>query len=327
MIRELLGLQKSYLDRYFQSFDTDRAEAILQFLQNCCGTVVLSGVGKSGYVAQKIAATLLSTGTKAFFLDPIHAVHGDLGFVDKNDCFIAFSKSGESHELLDLLPFIRKRGVKCAAIVSNERSRLARASDLCISLPVERELCPFDLAPTTSTTVQLLFGDLLAVALMRSKQIPLGEIAQNHPGGWIGRRISLKVFDLMLKEGDLPLCRETDLLIDSLHELSAKRCGCLLVVDDAQRLLGMFTDGDLRRAIEKKGSAALQIPLKELMSTHPRTISKDALAIDALRQMEEDPSRLIAALPVLGEWGTVSGLLRMHDILQAGLIREPPTDS
>ncbi len=318
MIRELIDEQRRYLNAYFEQLDCAKAAVILQALQDCRGTIVLSGVGKSGHIAEKIAATFLSTGTKAFFLDPTHAVHGDLGYVMEQDVFLALSKSGESQELLELVPFVRKRGAKSIAIVSNEQSRLARACDLFISLPVERELCPFDLAPTTSTAVQLLFGDCMAVALMRAKHVTLNDFALNHPGGFIGRRISLRVEDLMLKGDGMPLCRPTDHLIDILPELTLKRCGCLLVVDEMQELKGIFTDGDLRRSLEMMGSSALESMVAELMTPRPRCTSSTMLAWEAMRQMEEDPSRLITVLPVIDN-GRVVGLLRMHDILQAGL--------
>ncbi len=318
MIRELLRQQQGALDHYFRHLVIEPVEAALQILQECRGTLILSGVGKSGYVAKKIAATLLSMGIRAFFLNPMEAVHGDLGFVASSDLFLPFSKSGESQELLDLIPYIRSRGAKTIAIVSNDRSRLARLADFSVTLPVERELCPYDLAPTTSTAVQLLFGDLLAIALMRTKQIPLEEFARNHPGGFIGRRISLKTHDLMLKGEAIPLCRPADRLLDALHELSSKRCGCLLVVGPDKKLLGLFTDGDLRRSLQSKGAAALETSLQDLMSQSPRTIPPDLLALEALRRMEEDPARLITVLPVV-EDGVVVGLLRMHDILQAGL--------
>jgi arabinose-5-phosphate isomerase len=318
MIRELLQEQQQYISTYFEKFDSQKAEAILQILLSCRGTIVLSGVGKSGHIAQKIAATFLSTGTKAFFLDPTHAIHGDLGFVAETDVFLAFSKSGESQELIELVPFVRKRKAISIAVVSSPHSRLAAACDDFIILPVERELCPFDLAPTTSTTVQLLFGDCLAIALMRQKKVTMNEFALNHPGGFIGRRISLRVSDLMLKGDSLPLCNPMDRLISVLPQLSAKRCGCLLVVDEAKSIRGIFTDGDLRRSLELMGSAALESTLGELMTPSPRSISSDHLAFEAMRQMEEDPRRLITVLPVLDN-GRVVGLLRMHDILQAGL--------
>jgi arabinose-5-phosphate isomerase len=318
MIHELLKEQQQYLASYFERLDCQKAQKILEILHSCTGTIVLSGVGKSGHIAQKIAATFLSTGTKAFFLDPTHAVHGDLGYVSESDVFLALSKSGESQELLDLVPFVRKRKAICIALVSGERSRLAKACDHHIVLPVERELCPYDIAPTTSTAVQLLFGDCMAIALMRIKKMSLSALALNHPGGFIGRRISLKVSDLMLSGEALPLCSPKDLLIHVLPELSAKRCGCLLIVDEMRRLMGIFTDGDLRRSLEQMGSAALESTLSKLMTPNPRSTSSDRLAWEAMRHMEQDPHCPITVLPVL-ESGRIVGLLRMHDILQAGL--------
>jgi len=318
MIQELLKKQRQYLSAYFEQLDVRKAEAILQILQHCRGTIVLSGVGKSGHIAQKLAATFLSTGTKAFFLDPTHAVHGDLGYVTDADVFLALSKSGESQELLDLIPFVQKRKAPCIAVVSNENSRLARMCDHFIVLPVEHELCPYDIAPTTSTAVQLLFGDCLAIALMRIKKMSLSDFALNHPGGFIGRRISLKVSDLMQRLEALPICRPGDRLIRVLPELSAKRCGCLLVTDEALQLKGIFTDGDLRRSLESMGSLALESTLEALMTPNPRWISANELAWEAMRQMEKDPRHPIMVLPVL-DGQRVVGLLRMHDILQAGL--------
>jgi arabinose-5-phosphate isomerase len=318
MIQELLKEQRRYLSAYFDRLDCQKAETILRLLQACQGTVVLSGVGKSGHIAQKLAATFLSTGTKAFFLDPTHAVHGDLGYVTESDVFLALSKSGESQELLELVPFVRKRKSPCIALVSCENSRLAQACDHFIVLPVEHELCPYNIAPTTSTAVQLLFGDCLAIALMKIKKMSLSDFALNHPGGFIGRKISLKVADLMQSADALPLCRPDDRLIHVLPELSGKRCGCLLVVDELQQLKGIFTDGDLRRSLEQMGSAALESALEELMTSNPRWTSPDRLAWEAMRQMEKDPLHPIMVLPVLDDRRIV-GLLRMHDILQAGL--------
>jgi arabinose-5-phosphate isomerase len=318
MIQELLLEQRRYLDAYFEKLDCQKAETILKTLLACQGTIVLSGVGKSGHIAQKMTATFLSTGTKAFFLDPTHAVHGDLGYVSQSDVFLALSKSGESQELLELVPFVRKRNATCIALVSKENSRLAQACDHFIILPVERELCPYDIAPTTSTAVQLLFGDCLAIALMKLRNLSLSDFALNHPGGFIGRRISLKVSDLMLPSDALPLCRPADRLIHVLPELSAKRCGCLLIVDETRQLMGIFTDGDLRRSLEQMGSSALESKLEELMTPNPRSISPEQLAWEAMRQMEKDSLHPITVLPVL-DHRRIVGLLRMHDILQAGL--------
>ncbi len=318
LLRTLFQDQQRYLNAFFDEINLEQAEAILERIQACSGVAILTGVGKSGYIAEKIAATLVSTGTRATYLSPAHALHGDIGFISNQDLLIAFSKSGQSQELLDLLPHAQKKGAGTIAVVSQAGSPLERGADLTIILPVLRELCPFDLVPTTSTMVQLLFGDCLAIALMNKKQFSISDFALNHPAGFLGKKITLKVADLMLKGVDLPLCRPTDRLIEVLPELSAKRCGCLLVTDEHLQLQGVFTDGDLRRSLESKGSEALQCRLSELMSPSPRTIAPHPLAWEAMRKMEENPSRPVTVLPVL-EGGQVVGLLRMHDILQAKL--------
>ncbi|MBS0626572.1 MAG: KpsF/GutQ family sugar-phosphate isomerase [Verrucomicrobia bacterium] len=318
MLQELFTDQRRYLDAFFDGIDLPRAEAILNRLLACKGVAVFTGVGKSGHIAEKIAATFVSTGTRASFLSPGHALHGDIGFLSDQDLLIVFSKSGESQELLDLLPYVQKKGAGTIAIVSQQNSRLAKASELSIVLPVERELCPFDLAPTTSTAVQLIFGDCLAVALMKAKQFSMESFALNHPAGFLGRKITLKVADLMLKGADIPLCKPTDRLIDVLHELSVKRCGCLIAVNGERELQGIFTDGDLRRSIQAKGPGALHESIAKLMTGLPKTIESGALAWEAMKKMEEDPTRLITVLPVVDQ-GRLVGLLRMHDILQAKL--------
>lgn len=318
MLNALFEQQRRYLNHFLDSVDRSQADKILARLLECRGVVIFCGIGKSGHIAEKLATTFLSTGTRSFFLSPANALHGDIGFVSPNDVFICFSKSGASQELLDILPHIQKRGATTIAVVSAPNSKLAKACDLSIILPIEREICPYDLAPTTSTAAQLIFGDCLAVALMQAKQFTMADFAANHPGGLLGRKITLKVVDLMLKGDEIPLCRPTDPLMDVLHELSVKRCGCLLVADKDLRLEGIFTDGDLRRAIQSKGPDALRMPLSELMNLCPKSISSDALAIEAVKRMEEDPARLITVLPVL-ENGRVVGLVRMHDILQKEL--------
>ncbi len=318
MLKPLFDEQRRILGKFFDAIDITSAEKVLQKLIACKGIVILSGVGKSGHIAQKISTTFLSTGTRSFFLSPSDALHGDIGFVSSQDLFIAFSKSGESQELLEIIPHIQKRGASAIAIVSQPHSRLAQAADLSVVLPIERELCPYDLAPTTSTAAQLLFGDCLAIALMQAKGFSISDFAANHPAGLLGRKITLKVYDLMLKGDSLPLCSPDDRLIDVLHELSGKKCGCLLVVDAQQKLLGIFTDGDLRRSIQNQGADALQTRLSALMTPAPKTIASTHLAFEAMKRMEEDPSRLITVLPVVEE-GKVLGLLRMHDIVQSGL--------
>ena len=307
---------RNRLNQFFDAIDSQEAIKVFDALLSCRGMVILSGVGKIGLIAQKIAATLGSTGTRAVFLDPTAAVHGGIGIVSKDDVFLAFSKSGESEELLELIPSMRKKGALIISAVSERLSRLAKASDLYVYLPVEKELCPFDLVPTISTTVQLIFGDALAIALMQAKQFAPSDFALNHPAGFLGRKSSLKVSDLMIKNQEIPLCYGKDRLIDILHELTGKRSGCILIVDEKASLQGIFTDGDLRRAIQSKQEGALQMSMGSLMTEAPRTTDPEQFAIAALRKMEED--RPITVLPVL-ENGKVTGLLRMHDILQSGL--------
>lgn len=318
MLRKLFDDQRRYLNHFFDSIDLIQAQKVLERLLSCKGVVILSGVGKSGHIAEKIATTFISTGTRAFFLNPANALHGDIGFVTPQDLFLCFSKSGQSQELIDLLPHIKKRGAFTVAIVSSPHSKLAKLADLFVHLPIEREICPHDLSPTTSTAAQLILGDCLAIALMQSKSFSVADFAANHPGGLLGRKITFKVADLMLKNEEVPLCHPSDLLMDVLHVLSQKQCGCLIVADEKRELKGIFTDGDLRRAIQCNGPEALKMPLQALMTISPKTISQEKLALEAVKQMEEDPTRLITVLPVL-ENGHVVGLIRMHDILQREL--------
>lgn len=314
MLRDLFLKQRKLLDAFFGQVDVAAAEKVLEKLLACSGVIILSGVGKSGHIAQKISTTLLSTGTRSVFLSPAHALHGDIGFVTSQDIFLSFSKSGESEELLDLLPHVRQKGAYTIAVVSQEGSRLAKGSDLSMYLPVTDELCPFGLAPTFSTTAQLIFGDCLAMALMQAKGFTVERFAENHPAGLLGRRISLKVADLMLKGEEIPVACPTDSILEKLPELSGKKCGCLLICNREKELLGIFTDGDLRRAIQTHGLNALQTPLEQVMTLNPRTVQPDRLALHAMEQMEAKP-RSVMVLPVL-EQGKVIGLLRMHDIIQ-----------
>jgi arabinose-5-phosphate isomerase len=317
-IAPLFERQKKYIDHFFQSIDFSEVEFLFEKLKSRTGTVICCGVGKSGLIAQKISATFVSTGTPSRYLSASNALHGDIGAVSPDDWLLAFSKSGESQELIDLVPYVKQKGARIVAIVSKRGSRLEKGADLAVHLPVERELCPFDLAPTTSTAIQLIFGDVLAVALMESRGFSIADFASNHPAGLLGRKITLKVADLMLQGVALPLCSPSDRLIDVLHELSSKRCGCLLVVDEKRLLRGIFTDGDLRRSIQSKGPTALETQIGDLMTASPKTISPDQLALEAMSLMEKDPSRPVTILPVLdGE--KVIGLVRMHDILQTGL--------
>ena len=316
MLEQLLKLQQQYINHYFTHLNIKEVESIVQACQQTEGLIVFTGVGKSGIIADKIAMTLVSTGTKALYLPPTNFLHGDIGILSEKDTLVLMSRSGETEELLNLVPFARKRRTKLIAVVSNAQSRLSKSCDLSITLPVERELCPFDLAPTTSTTVQLLWGDLLAVSLMRAKQFDLSQYVLNHPSGTIGKKMTLKVEDLMFHE--TPLATPQDSLVDVLVELSNKKCVSLLVINSERQLLGIFTDGDLRRALQTHGPNVLEKSLESLMTYTPLSVSKDLLAWDALKIMQKDPKKFVMILPVL-EDKKVVGILRMHDIIQAGI--------
>jgi arabinose-5-phosphate isomerase len=318
MMKNLFNEQRRYLDAFFDQVDHEKAEAFFQVCLKCTGLIVFTGVGKSGHIAEKIATTLVSTGTKALYLPPTNFLHGDLGIIASQDIIVLISKSGETEELLNLLPFVKKRGATILSIVSNPNSRLAKDCDLSIHLPVEKELCPFDLAPTTSTEVQLIFGDALAVALMKAKNFSLNEYALNHPSGSIGKKMTLSVQDVM-KQGDhLPLCTPQDLLGEVLTELSNKKCGCLIVVDEKKSLRGIFTDGDLRRALQNQGASVLEKKMESLMTQSAISVPQNILAWEAMKIMQKDPKRWVMVVPVV-EKGKVVGIVRMHDIVQAGL--------
>lgn len=319
MLRELIDKQRSYTDHFFESFDLKEVEKLVDMLMQTNGIIFFSGVGKSGLIAKKIAFTMSSTGTRAIFISPTDALHGDIGMVSNQDIFIILSKSGESDELIHLAPAIRNKGAKVVGILCNNKSRLGLACDYQFILPFQAELCPFDMAPTMSTTYQLLFGDLLTIALMRHKNFSLNEYALNHPSGRIGKRITLKVQDIMLTGSRIPLCNESDKIGDVLVELTNKRCGCVLILNQKSELVGIFTDGDLRRSLQKFGGGVLDISISQLMTSKVKTISRHALAWDAMKRMEADPQQRIAALAVTDENENVIGLLHLHDIVQIGL--------
>lgn len=318
MIKRLLQQQQENIEYFYKKIDHNILERVFSFISSSRGVLFLTGVGKSGFVAQKVAATLMSTGTKAFFLPPLDALHGDLGMVSREDILLIFSKSGQTEELVHLLPFIRSKGATVIALTSNEQSRLAKSVEYHIYLPCLKELCPFDLAPTTSTEIQLLIGDLLSIYLMKSKEFSLDQYAQNHPGGSIGRRATVHVKDLMKEKSDTPLCVATLCLEEVLRDFTDKRCGCLIVVDEKNQFQGIFTDGDLRRALQKKGEQVLKEHLGALMTKGARVISSGAPAIDAMKLMEEDHKNPITVLPVVDD-GEVVGIIKMHDIIQSGL--------
>ncbi len=319
MLKELLGNAKKYIDYFFDHIDLGEFEDVFNTIKTCPGMIVLTGVGKSGLVAKKIAATMTSTNTRALYLSPINAMHGDLGVVTHKDVFVFLSKSGESDELLTLIPSLRNKGVRLVAIVSNKESRLAKACDKVLCLPMEKELCPFNMAPTTSTTIQMIFGDVVSVALMRLNQFSLDDYALNHPAGSIGKRITMRVRDLMIIGESIPTCHPSDMLFDTLVELTNKRCGCILVVDDTHHLKGIFTDGDLRRTLLEHGQEAAKLSMEQVMCEDPRTITSEVLATEAVVVMENSLKNEVTVLPVVNEDSQIVGLIKLHDIIQSGI--------
>lgn len=318
MIQRLLDKYREELEHFFDKVDIGSFEKLFALCKECKGLLIFSGIGKSALVAEKIAVTMTATGTRALFIPPIEAMHGDVGIISNQDIFVAISKSGETEELLNLLPYVRNKGAKVVAVTSSSKSRLAEAADLQLVVPFHQELCPFNMAPTISTTCQTILGDVLAIALMESKNFTLDEYAMNHPAGTIGKRITVKVKNLMIEGNLIPLCKPTDHLIDVLVELSNKKAGCVLVADENKKLLGIFTDGDLRRSLQKFGPNVMSQPLSGLMTPSSRFTQPEVLAWEALKMMENQKSP-ITVLPVLDDAHRVVGLLKLHDILQTGI--------
>lgn len=319
LLKELLENEKRYLNYFFEHIDYPSFEKIFDVLESCTGIIGMTGVGKSGLVAKKIAATMTSTNSRAIYISPVDALHGDLGIVKENDVFMFFSKSGESEELLNLVPILRNKGVPLIAAVSNMQSRLAKACDYAVNLPLERELCPFNMAPTTSTVIQMIFGDAMAIALMKKRGFTIDDFGLNHPAGRIGKRINLKVKDLMITGNDIPKCAPHDKLIDTLVELSNKRCGCVLVLEEDNTLKGIFTDGDLRRTLLNTGAEIFEKKMKDVMTENPRSISSNTLLVEAVRIMENSFKNEVTVLPVVDQDNRVNGLIKLHDIIQAGI--------
>ena len=291
-------------------------ESACRMLLACTGRVVVSGVGKSGHVGGKIAATLASTGTPAFFLHAAEASHGDLGMVAKGDVVLAISYSGETTELLTILPLFKRMGAPLIAMTGNPLSTLAREADAHLDVSVPAEACPLNLAPTASTTAALAMGDALAVALLKHRGFTEADFARSHPGGSLGRRLLLHVSDVMRRGDDLPTVRPETPLPEGLLEMSRKRLGLTAVVDADRKVVGIYTDGDLRRTLDRRidvhGST-----MADVMTRGPRTIGPNELAAEAVLMMEKHS---INGLLVLDEAGRLVGALNVHDLLRAGVM-------
>lgn len=288
-----------------------------QLMLGCEGRVVVSGIGKSGHIARKIAATLASTGTPAFFVHPAEASHGDLGMITTQDVVLALSNSGETDELLMILPVVKRKGVPLIAMSGNQRSSLARLADVHLDVSVSEEACPLGLAPTSSTTAALVMGDALAIALLEARGFTSDDFAASHPAGQLGRRLLVRISDVMHRGNEVPRVVPGASVTEALVEMTRKNLGMTAVVDGDGRLCGVFTDGDLRRALDDASVDLRSSAVSQLMSAHPRTISADKLAIEAARMME---THKVNGLLVVDEAGQLVGALNFHDLLRARVI-------
>ncbi len=315
LARQTLSIEQEALAECGHNLGTEFVQAVQTCLA-CTGRVIVMGMGKSGHVGRKIAATLASTGTPSFFVHPAEASHGDLGMVTAADVVLAISNSGESSELTAILPLIKRLGATLLAMTGQPHSSLGQHADICLSSAVSREACPLNLAPTASTTVQLALGDALAVVLLQARGFGPEDFARSHPGGALGRRLLTRVQDVMRTGDEVPRVGLSASLTEIMREMSAKSLGATAIVDAQGQPVGIFTDGDLRREIEK-GSPLMQMTAQQLMRPSPRCIRAQALAVDAVALMEQHH---INSVLVVNEAGHLTGALNTHDLMRAKVI-------
>ena len=317
-VYQLLELEASAINRASQKLDKEQLIEGIKVLDSCTGKVIMTGVGKSGIVAQKIAATLTSIGVLSLYLHPCDALHGDFGIVTKDDAVIMLSNSGETDELITMIPHLKLRAVPIIGIFGNVKSTLARQVDAVLDASVDREACPLNLAPTTSTTVALAIGDALAMTLMQMKGLTPEDFAFNHPAGRLGKRLTLKVADLM-HDTDYPKLLPEAKWTDVVCALTQGGFGAVNIVDRQDLLLGIITDGDLRRWMMKMGTTELDtLTARGMMTSNPIVVAPESLAYDALQLMEKRQSQ-ISVLPVVDRERKSIGLIRLHDIVRSGL--------
>jgi arabinose-5-phosphate isomerase len=291
--------------------------AAVELIINCRGRIVVSGIGKSGHIGRKLAATLASTGTPAFFVHPADASHGDLGMITPDDIVLMLSNSGETDELVALTPHLKREGARLIALTGNEQSSLAQAADVHLDAAVDVEACPLGLAPTASTTAALALGDALALALLDARGFSAEDFARSHPGGALGRRLLTRVADVMRTGSSLPMSPLTATLAQAIVEMSRKGMGMTAVVDADGRVAGIFTDGDLRRCLDRIRDVAA-ITVAEVMTTTPRTITADRLAVDCVDTMEAAPK--VSQLLVVDAERRLVGALHLHDLFRARIV-------
>ncbi|MBL1376733.1 KpsF/GutQ family sugar-phosphate isomerase [Zobellella iuensis] len=313
--QRVLDIEKAAIDGLYQYLDQD-FDAACRLMFQCRGKVIVTGMGKSGHIANKIAATLASTGTPAFFVHPGEASHGDLGMIGHDDVVLALSNSGESDEILSLLPVLKRRGLKLICLTGNPDSTMAREADVHLCTRVEQEACPLGLAPTASTTATLVMGDALAVALLEARGFTADDFALSHPGGALGKRLLLRVGDLMHKDDRVPKVGLNTLIIEALLEIGRTGLGFTAVVDEQQQLVGIYTDGDLRRTLDHKIDVH-HTTIDQVMTRHCTTARTQMLAAEAVKLMEE---KKISGLLVVNEHNQPVGAFNMHDLLRAGVI-------
>ncbi|RKP49202.1 arabinose 5-phosphate isomerase KdsD [Trinickia fusca] len=315
LARDVLDIEADAVRGLRDQIDGSFVSAV-DFLLSCRGRVVVSGIGKSGHVARKLAATLASTGTPAFFVHPAEASHGDLGMVTADDVFVALSNSGESEELVAILPIVKRLGTKLIAMTGRPESTLAKLADVHLNSSVAKEACPLNLAPTASTTAALALGDALAVAVLDARGFGADDFARSHPGGALGRRLLTYVRDVMRTGEQLPKVPSSATVRDALFQLTAKRMGMTAIVGFDDRVEGIFTDGDLRRVLERTGDFR-DLPIADVMTRAPRTIAPDHLAVEAVELMER---YRINQMLVIDEAGKLIGALNMHDLFSKKVI-------
>lgn len=307
-------LEIQALETLKKSIDSNFEKACDIILSNKNGRVIVMGMGKSGHIGKKIAATMASTGTPSFFVHPGEAGHGDCGMITANDVIIMISNSGNSTEIMGIIPMLKHLKVPIITITNNKNSLMGNCSDVILSLCVQKEACPLNLAPTSSTTATLVLGDALAVALLKAKNFTAKDFAFSHPSGSLGKKLILKVENIMRKGEDVPLIAQTEITRNAILEISSKGIGCTLITDK-DKLVGVFTDGDLRRIFEKNTFNS-KAAICQLMTKNPKSISKDDLAVSALQTMEEFK---ITTLAVTDSHKNILGIVNMHDLIKLGL--------
>lgn len=315
LAREVLLIEAKEIEAIAARLDASFEKAV-QLILHCKGRIVVTGIGKSGHIGGKIAATLASTGTPAFFMHPAEASHGDLGMITEADVIIALSNSGESDEILNILPTIKRLGAKIIGITGNTTSTLAKESDIHLSAEISQEACPLGLSPTASTTATLALGDALAVCVLDCREFSAEDFAKSHPGGSLGRRLITRVKDIMHSGKALPYVEDSALLTEALVEMTEKSLGFTAVINKQQDLVGIFTDGDLRRVFAK-GINPASTTIADVMHKNPNTITAEKLAAEAVELMEQ---RKINGLLVTNEAGKLVGAFNMHDLLKAKIV-------